>query len=398
MTVLMEKEMKGCFDFFWQETNADESSPGYGLTRDSDIPAGNGFASIAATGYALAAYVIGVEKGYVTREAAEKRTLGVLQTFLQNATHSHGFFYHFLHMDSAQRFRNSEVSNMDTTLLLLGAITAGEYFGGEAQALAEALYTRADWSVFRNPATNCYHMGYIDETGLIASEWDHYAEHLAMLILAAGSPTHPADGDVMYSFTRQKAVYGEYEYIRTACNAMFVYQFSHAFVDFRGKKDALGVDWFDNSVQAAKAHRQYCIDNADGYKTYGANAWGLSACHYKHGYSGAFGAKPYNEPAPYMVNDGTIPLYGAVASVAFVPAEAEAAMAHYAGFPQLWGRYGLVESFNLDEDPPYFDDRVLGIDKGITLLMLANHESGLVWRHFMRNAHVQKGLQVCGIE
>jgi hypothetical protein len=218
-----------------------------------------------------------------------------------------------------------------------------------------------------------------------------------MCILGAGSKTFPANPETLYAFRRPTAKYKGFKYIRTAGNSLFVHQFSHAFIDFRGKKDMQGTDWFKNSVQASLGHRQYCIDNPENSKTYSANSWGLSASHSKYGYTGAFGALPVDKVAD-LKNDGTIALYAAPSSIVFTPKESLAVLKHYGTIPKLWGRYGLVDSYNLDEEPPYFDPYFLGLDKGITLAMFANYENEFVWKYFMKNEYVKRGLKAVGIQ
>jgi hypothetical protein len=215
-------------------------------------------------------------------------------------------------------------------------------------------------------------------------------------IFAAGSETFPVNGETLYSFDRPAAEYKNVKYIRTHCNALFVHQFSHGFFDFRGKKDRLGADWFENSVQASLGHWLYCTDNPQKFKTFSEKSWGQSACRFKHGYSGAFGAEPCAEDAK-LQNDGTVPPYAALASMPFTPEQSLAALEHYAGIPELWGKYGLIDSYNLDEEPPHFERCFLGIDKGITLVMLANYENGFVWEHFMKNECVLNGMKAVGI-
>jgi len=397
---VFEREKRGCFDYFWFETNNDESSPGHGITRDQSGNPGNDksdFGSIAATGFALCAYIIGVEKQYVSYEDAKQRTLGTLNTFYHNVANYHGFFHHFLHLKTAGRWDKCEVSDIDTALFIAGAITAGEYFGGEIKTLAEAIYERIDWNAFVDQATQQFVMGYHDETGFIKHNWNHYAEQLIMCILGAGSPTFPSSGETLYSFERLKAEYGGYNYIRTRHNALFIHQFSHAFIDFKETLDRENIDWFQNSVNASLGHWLYCKNNPKGMKTFSDKSWGLSACHYKHGYSGAFGAEPCCPDANILI-DGTVAPYAALGSLPFTPKQSLEALNHYGELPELWGKYGLVDSYNLDEDPPFYNTTFLGIDKGITIVMMANYENGLIWEYFMKNKYVSKGMEVCEVK
>ncbi|MCL6442142.1 MAG: hypothetical protein K6T83_01540 [Alicyclobacillus sp.] len=395
MDDLLELESKGCFDFFWQEANSDPTSPGYGLIRDR-APGLPNMASIASVGFGLTAIPIGVERGWVTREEAYQRTLGTLQTMLHRAEQRHGFWFHFLDMDTAKQYGGCEVSIIDTAIALCGVIFAGEYFGGEIQALAQQIYERVDWNWYRNPETNQFYMGYLEDRGGHFGAWDHYAEQFMMYFLGAASPTHPIDPQMFYSFERFVGHYGEHgPIIHSTQGALFVYQYSHAWFDLRDKTDLLGVDWFENSVRASRANRQFCIDRSAEYKTFGPDSWGLTACDGPRGYSGAYGSPP-NVSKPDFV-DSTIPPCGAAGSIVFTPEESVAALRnYYLNHPQLWGKYGFQDAYNLDVQPAWYASDVIGIDKGITLLMIENFRSGFVWDTFMRNEYVQLGMRRCG--
>lgn len=386
-------EMQGAFDFFWERANTDPASPGYGLIRDR-YPGSPGIASIAAVGFALTAYPIGVEQGYISHEQGYERANGTLDTLLQ-MERVHGFFYHFLDMNTGARAWNSEVSTIDTAILLMGALTAGEYFGGEVAAKAEQLYSEVDWPWFVDDTRAMFYMAYRPESGF-EGHWDFYAEQLMLYILAAGSPTHPVDDGLYNGFTRHVAAYGQGDpFIHSWFGSLFTYQMSHAWIDFRGYSDRAGVDWFDNSVRAARAHYQYAVDNPDQFQTLSPQAWGLSACDGPDGYSGLYGAPPsgYDNTAHRV--DGTVPPYAAIGSILFLPTEARAAMLHYFSIEALKSRYGFLDAYNLDRD--WVASDVIGIDKGIALLMLANAEDDLVYHITMRNQHLRRGLNRLGL-
>jgi hypothetical protein len=398
---LIERELRGCFDYFWQETQAELGSVGYGLTRDNTKPKEKDFASIAATGFALAAYPVGVEKGWITRKQGLERTVGTLRTF-EGLSEYKGFFYHFIHISTGLPYEGSEISTMDTALFLAGAAATAEYFGGEAAEIYDRIFKRVDWTALVKPNRRFFMAFRPKDTEYEAfGEWSEAAEQAVMYVLGAGSPTHPISGELFYTFSRWLNRSGPYEYIRSYMNSLFVYQFSHGFIDFRGTADRKGVDWFANSVNAARAARQFAIDAQEEFKTLGPNSWGLSACLGPRGYSGAYGSRPNGMPGGAQVdkNDGTVAIHGAVASLPFTPEEAGAALAHYAKYDKLWGPYGLTDSYNLDHSPEgWFCPDYIGIDKGIELVMIANYQTGLIWELFNRNAYVKAGLQAVGIQ
>lgn len=389
---VLEEEEKGCFDFFWNEVS--ETKESYGLIRDNDVK--RDMCSIASVGYGLAGLAIGAERGYVDRQEAERRAVGTLRTMKEKPERVHGFFYHFLHMEDGSRYGRSEVSVIDTALLLMGGLAAGEYFGGECLRLWEELYEEVDWDWYRDPKLNQFYMGYNEKEGHFG-HWDHYAEQFIMYFLGAAAPKHPVDASMFYDCPLFCDVYRDSGLIyHSYCGGLFVYQFSHAFLNLKGKKDRRGIDWYENSVRAARANRQYCIDNPLRRKTYHRNAWGMTACMTPHGYSGGQGALPCvggdkNEA------DGTVPPCGAIGSMPFCPEEAREAAEFYATIPQLQGKYGFLDAYNLDAEPAWFSDRYIGIDKGISLLMLENYRSGLIWRLTGQNRFIQKAFELLEI-
>ncbi|MDF2542330.1 MAG: hypothetical protein K0S47_2048 [Herbinix sp.] len=399
---LIEMEIKGAFDYFWNETQTELGSEGYGLSRDGNT-GDLDFSSIASTGFALSAYAIGVEKGYISLEEGQERSLNTLITFRDKLESVDGFYYHFYHLSTGEKY-DVEVSTIDTALFLCGATVAAEYFQGDVKATYEDIYKKVKWDQIVK-SNNRFYMAYQpgdDGNMKKVGEWDVAAEQFMMYILGAGSPTYPVSGDLFYGFQRWKATYGDFTFIRSWANSLFAYQFSHAYVDFRGKTDKKGINWFENSIQATLASRQYSIDHKDISKTYHENSWGLSACLGKKGYNGLYGAEPNGMPQgePLGANDGTIALYGAIASMPFTPEYSKEAMLHYyTNYPDTWGPYGFYESYNLDQGKKgHITKCYLGIDKGITLVQLVNYQSGFIWDQFMKNEYVQKGMEACAIQ
>lgn len=389
---VIEWEMRGAFAFFWEQANTDPASPGYGLIRDR-YPGSEGIASIASVGFGLTAYIIGAEKGYVSRDEACARVEGTLATLLA-LPREHGFYYHFLDMRTGQRAWQSEVSSIDTAILLMGVLSAGEYCS-ESRPKAEEIYTGVDWPWFVDSERNMFYMAYRPEKGF-EGYWDFYAEQLMLYILAAGSPTHPVDPSVYYTFTRHKAKYGEGRpFIHSWFGSIFTYQYSHAWIDFRNLTDQRGVNWFDNSVEATLAHYRFAVAMDEKYLTLGPQAWGLTACDSPHGYEGRYGAPPSGYDYKQHLVDDTIAPAGAIGSIIFLPEEAKQAMVYYYSFERLRGPYGFQDAFNLTED--WFASDVIGIDKGISLLMLANYQNDLVYSVTMKNAFIQNGLERLGI-
>ena len=363
-----------------------EMNPANGLIKDSSRPGSP--SSVAAVGFGLTAICIGESRGWIAKEDAYRLVLRILKTFKETVPNERGFFYHFLDMRTAQRTWNSEISSIDTALFLAGALFAGEYFKGtEAERIARELYERVEWPWMLN-GKKILCMGWKPEEGFLWYYWDSYSEAMILYALAIGSPTHPVPAECWLEWKRPVDSYKGYRVIYCATGSIFTYQYSHAWIDFR-KLYEDGTDYFDNSVNAVKANRQFCIDNSAAYKTYGEDSWGLSACLGPDGYRG-YGAKPGD-----AFNDGTIPPYGIAGSLPFSPAESlESLKKIYIKHKNfLYGRYGFKDAFNLDKN--WWAEEYLGIDVGITVLMMENYRSGLVWERFISIPAVKNWIAKC---
>lgn len=402
ITDLLHHELKGSFDFFFHTTNLDAGSPGYGLavdtTKDPEI------SSIASVGFALTAWVIGHARGYLSWQQAVDITRGTLETLEQRVPHYRGFFAHFLYMDNAERVRRCEYSTIDTALCLNGVITAAAYFREPAiQALAQRLLDRVDWRHFvaeRNGRT-VLRMAYNPdrdgdyvhgEPGFIG-QWDMAAEQLMIYLQAAGQ-LEPALAVRLYQgFARDMRDFADHKVIVNPDGNLFAYLYSKAWLDARQYLDPDGIDWFNNTRLAALANREFCISQSARYRTYHADSWGLSAGDSPAGYY-VSGSEPCLRPPRH---NGTVCIYAALASLPFVPEQAQSmALYLYRHHPQAWGPYGFYDSYNLDVSPPWHSSALYGIDKGISMIMIENYLSGLVWDTYTRSAVIQKALAVLG--
>ncbi|MGI6360318.1 MAG: glucoamylase family protein [Acholeplasmatales bacterium] len=404
---LLKQEAKLSYDFFMETTNFKEDSAGYGMARDR-WPDNQNMSSIASTGYMLAALPYGVENGFIERDVAFERASKTLDTLIGMETHG-GFFFHWVHMETSLPLSGSEVSIIDTALLLAGAIVAAEYFGAEVKEKMQIIYDRIDWNFYVNKERNMFYMGYKPNAGGFSGAWDHMSEQLIMYVLAAGSSTHPTD-DSLYR-TIKNIVMSDYRgkyksknhetktYIYGHNGSLFQHQFSHAYIDFRNIVDYQGTNWYENAIEATLANYYFCKDNQNMFIAY-QEAWGLSACDHPFGYK-AFGA----EVAKKRAHNGTIAPYAAIASVNYTPDKTFEAIKFFDTLDELKGKYGYKDAYNLGpvdplfnqqlaEATPWYDNDYLGIDKGITLLMIANYESELIWNLFMKNDNVKRGLEV----
>ncbi len=373
------------FDYFLYEHH-----PKTGLVKDKasnfrkDTSA---VASIAATGFGLSAMCVGAERGWISKTQAEKYCENTLHFFLTQMAHEHGFFYHFVHWGTGKKTNHTEISSIDTALLLAGALTAGEYFKGtEVETLARRLYERVDFSWMLNGGKTLG-MGWEPRQGFLKSRWDRYNESLILYLLAVGSPAHPIPPESWQKVKKPIGIYGPH--ILIACPPLFTHQYSAAWVDLRNKNDGFA-DYFENSRTATLVNREFCIDQRKKFKTYSENIWGLTASEGPRGYA-AYGAEPGG-----AVHDGTVAPTAAASSMPFTPEESLAALkALDRNFKdKLWGKYGFSDAFNVDQN--WYSQNVLGIDQGPLVLMIENARSEFMWKYFMKNLRVQEGMRLLG--
>lgn len=390
---LLDLESEKSFYYFWEQANTDPKSPGYGLIRDR-YPSNPHVSSIASVGFGLTAIPIGIENGWITYKEGYDRVLGTLNTFLNNVENINGFYYHFVHLSNGKRIWNSEISIIDTAIFINGALFAGEYFGGEIKEISETLYKRIQWDWFVDKKRNMFYMAYYPEKGF-KGHWDFYAEQLMVYILSSGSPTYPVEPRIYYTFKRDEKNYNNgSKFIHSWFGSLFTYQYSHAWIDFRNIEDKNGVNWFNNSVKASKANYQYCKDMTYKYRTLSENSWGITACDGPKGYNGLYGAPPSGFDNKQHLVDGTIPPSGAAGSIVFTPElSINALINYYENHEKLWGKYGFKDAYNLDVEPTWYAKDYIGIDKGITLLMIENYRTEFVWDTFMKNKYIKKGIK-----
>ena len=403
------------FDYFVQETNIVN-----GLVADSTRL--ESASSIASVGFALAAYPVGVERGWMTRTDATARTLAVLRFFwtspqgsTTDATGYQGFYYHFLNMTTGRRAGLCELSTIDTTFLLAGMLTAAAFFDGENESeleirtLADALYRRVDWPWACNGGATVTH-GWKPESGFLQYRWEGYDEALLLYILGLGSPTYPLPPESYAAWTstyQWKEIYG-HEFLYGG--ALFIHQYSHIWLDLRGIEDSFtrekGIDYFENSRRATLVQREYAIRNPLGFAGYGENFWGLTASDgpgWKTLRLGGIERLFFDYVArgvPYGPDDGTIAPWAAVASLPFAPKIVLSTVRHFQDqYPQLTGKFCLQCSFNLTFPnetsgaigwtSPYH----LGINLGPVVLMCENYRSGLPWRLMRACPYIVTGLR-----
>lgn len=365
----------------------DMSDPATGLVRDRSTPGSP--ASIAATGFGLAAFCIAESRGWMSRVEAYQRVMKILRTLEDHAAHERGYFYHFLDAGTAKRWGNSEVSSIDTALLMAGVITAGRYFRHtEAEHVARRLYERVQWDWMAANEQGLLFMEWTPENQFEKSAvWNMAAEEMILYILAMGSTHHAVPADAWMQWERNTHIEGGRAFVTDPGGSLFTHLYSHAFIDFRNQEDAFA-DYWENSRNAVLANRDFCMRHAGIFKGYGSLGWGLSASDGPSGYR-AYGAKEH-------FHDGTLAPYAIVASVALADEIVIPTLRHmlmnYG--ERLWGRYGPTSAYN--PSAGWYSKEHIGIDQGIMLLMIENYRTGFMWRYVMDDPSVQRGMKKAG--
>jgi hypothetical protein len=387
---LLDEIQRTSFDFFWTEAGAktgqvkDRALANGGDTRD--------FSSIAATGFGLTSLCIGDRRGFGKSADILERVRNTLRFLANDLAHVHGFFYHFVHLNTGERWEKVELSSIDTSLLLCGVLTARQYFADqEIKDLATKIYERVDWPWMLNGGTTLS-MGWHPESGFLDARWIHYCELMMIYLLGIGSPTHPLSPDTWKAWTRPVIKYQGIEYI-SGNDPLFTHQYSQAWYDFRNKRDAY-TDYFENSVKATKAHKLFCLSLRDRFPDYSDDLWGISASDYVKGYT-AWGGPDAQGKAIGPVDGSVVPC-ATGGSLPFLFEDCIRVLRNIRGRykENAWARYGFVDAFN--PLTAWYDKDVLGIDLGITMVMAENHRTGLVWETFMKNPEAQSAMQKVG--
>jgi hypothetical protein len=414
--VLLDRFQRAAFDYFLEQCD-----PGTGLVADTSRP--NAPASIAVVGFALSCYPVGVVRGWMAREDAVARVLTVLRFFWNSrqndqpdATGYRGFYYHFLDMKTGRRVWNSEVSLIDTTLLLAGVLTASCYFDEDNSAeqeireLADALYRRVDWE-WACGGEMTTRQGWKPEGGFLHYGWDGYDEAIILYVLALASPTHPLSQDAYIRWTETyqwENIYGiEFLY----AGPLFIHQFSHAWIDFAGVQDCFmrekGSDYFENTQRATIVQREYARRNPFGFDGYGQDCWGITASE-----GPGFATQKIDgrerrflgyaaRGVPYGPDDGTIDPCGTLASLPFAPDLTLSALRHFCTrYPEMMRDSKLPSGFNPTSPggspAGWVSDGYFGLDQGIVVMMIENYRSKMIWRLMRRCPYIGSGLRRAG--
>ncbi len=415
---VLDKLQRDTFAYFKNETNLTN-----GMVPDNTRKGAH--ASIAAIGLGLATYPVAVERSFISREEGVERVLTTLRFFWNSkqgkesdATGYKGFYYHFLHMDTGTRAWECELSTVDSTFLIAGALACATYFDRETEPeleirkLADELYRRVDWQWAMNGGPGVS-MGWKPECGYLPYRWEGYNEAILLFALGLASPKYPLPVETYQAFTSTycwKEIYGQ-EFLYAG--PLFIHQLSHIWIDFRGIQDEFmrdkGIDYFENSRRATYVQQQYAIRNPYGFRGYGENAWGFTASDGPGPMVLKVDGLERNffdyeaRGAPYGPEDGTIAPWAVAASLPFAPEIVLPALQYFNdAYPDMTSEYGFKCSFNPTFTEGYESERgwvskgYYGLDQGPIVLMIENYRTGFLWNLMRKCPYLADGLRRAG--
>src|SRR5690606_35341539 len=397
------------FNYFWEGAEPVSGLARERLHMDNIYPTHDkDIITTGGSGFGLMAILVGVERGYISREQALERYERAVG-FLEQADRFHGAWPHWLNPSG----KVAPCSKMDiggdlveTAFLVQGLLTVREYFkeGNERERqLAQKiqkLWEEVEWDWYTKGGEEVLYWHWSPEY-----EWQMnfpvggYNDCLIMYVLAAASPTHSIDREVYEkgwarndSITRDTTYYGletvldHYEHDDAPVGPMFWAHYSHLGLDPNGLTDQYG-DYWKLNVNHAMIQYNYAVDNPEGHEGYGEDCWGLTSSYSINGYAGH---RPGNDP-------GVISPTAALASMPYVPEESKKFMRFmYDRQDSLIGKYGPYDAFSLEHD--WYVPRYLAIDQGPIPVMIENYRTGLLWKLFMANEEVLGGLKKLGFE
>ena len=384
----LEQMENANFLYFWEQCD-----PKTGIVKDRcNVRASDKsvLGSIAATGFGLTALCIGEKRGYISYAQARDRALTALRFFWKKMPNERGFYYHWVNISTGERLWQSEVSSVDTSILLCGILTCRQYFQhSEISQLAQEIFNRVDWN-WLSEDTRILPHGWTPEGGFLQYRWDSYSEMMMMYLLGLGSSSHALAAQAWDAWKRATFEFEGIHYIGSYA-PLFVHQYSQAWFDFRGKRDKY-VDYFQNSILATDVHRRFCLSLAEKFPDYSDNLWGITASDSKHGYE-VWGGPPANGPI-----DGTVVPCASAGSLPFLPGPVMRVLRNiqYRYSAGTWSRYGFVDAFNPRTN--WYDSDIVGIDSGISMVMAENARTAFVWDTFMKNPEAQRGMERAGFK
>ena len=396
------------FEYFWEGAEPNSGMARERLHMDDVYPTSpKNTVTIGGSGFGLMAILVGVERGFITRKQALDRYVKIVD-FLEKADRFHGAWPHWLNGETGKvhPFSNKDDGGdlVETAFLVQGLLTVSEYFkeGNENEkelvSKIDALWKGVEWDWYTKGGEDVLYWHWSPDYG-----WDMnfpvggYNECLIMYVLAAASPTHSISKSVYDkgwarndSIISKDSLYGlplvlnYYEHDNDLVGPLFWAHYSYLGLNPKGLSDKYANYWTLTQNQA-KIHYKYAQKNPKNYKGYGDSLWGLTSSYSIKGYAG-------HRPDMDL---GVISPTAAFSSFPYTPKESMQMLRYmYEKQDSLIGKYGPYDAFSLQDH--WYLPRYLAIDQGPIPVMIENYRSGLLWKLFMRNQDVKRGLDKLG--
>jgi len=396
------------FQYFWEG-----AEPTSGMARErfheDDIYPSNDkhIVTTGGSGFGLMAIIVGVERGFISKEEALKRFEQIV-SFLEGADTFHGAFPHWLNGQTGQVKPFSKKDDggdlVETAFLMQGLLTVRQFLDPQNEVekkLAEritAIWESVEWDWYTKGEDVLYWHWSPNYGWEMNFPVGGYNECLIMYVLAASSPTHPIKADVYHKgWARNGAIandttaYGlptvldHYEHDNKVVGPLFWAHYSYLGLNPKNLNDKYGNYWKLNKNHALIQYR-YAVENPNNFEGYGENMWGLTSSYSMKGYAGH---SPNNDL-------GVVTPTAALSSFPYTPEESMQFL-KFLYAPKrdsLIGNYGPYDAFSFEHD--WSLPRYLAIDQGPIPVMIENHRSGLIWELFMQNHEIEEGLSKLG--
>ncbi len=412
---LLTMVQEACFRFYWEG-----AEPVSGMARE-DIPGRRNMIATGASGFGIMALIVGTERNFITRDESVDRFLKILG-FLEKADRFHGVYGHFMDgpTGKVEPFfgkRDNGADLVETAFLMQGLLAARQYFSEENEKETRIreqiteIWETAEWDWFRKDKDSpfLYWHWSPDQEWVINHPLVGWNETMVVYLLAISSPTHHVPARMYYSgwagqdetalkyrrnwggsddgslYINGKTYFG----IRLDVGVnnggpLFFTHYSYMGYDPHFINDKY-TNYFENNRNIAMINHRYCVSNPHQYKGYGEGGWGLTASD-----------GPYDYSADEPISDrdfGKLAPTGAIGSFPYTPEESMKALKNYyynyGHF--LWGEYGFKDAFNLTGN--WCSEIYMGLNQAPMVVMIENYRTGLIWRLFMQNEEIQKGLK-----
>ena len=412
LTMVQEASLR----YYWEAAD-----PNSGMARES-IPGDDRIVATGASGFGIAALIVGADRGFITRQQAVERLTKIVG-FLEHAPRFHGGWAHFMNGSTGQVMPvfgafDDGADLVETSFLMEGLLAARAYFHGtnpEEKSLYQRitkLWEGVEWDWFRQTPES--HFLYWHWSPLWTWRIHHpligFNEVMITYLLAMASPTHAVPASYYYSgwasqdpmalayregwsgtkdgghYLNGNTYYGIKLDVGVGTGGpLFFTHYSYFAFDPHSLRDRFTSSYFENNRNIALINRAYCIANPKHFQGYDPDAWGLTASDGPHGYV------PHSPDSDH--DRGTLTPTGALASFPYTPEASMAALKHYYRDlgAQLWGVYGLRDAYNPGQD--WVSDIFMGLNQAPIIVMIENYRTGLVWKSFMSNPEISEMLK-----